>query len=73
MSTQRSAALDAGRLFEAAVQDIDYAFKYGYPKELQFKVGMAKGVCGMTFRPEHVHVQRWPKKCFLSCVNLPCS
>ena len=26
-------------MFEAAVQDIEYAFKYGYPKELQFKVG----------------------------------
>ena len=38
MSTPRSAALDAGRMFEAAVQDIDSAFKYGYPKELQFKV-----------------------------------
>ena len=37
---KRSAALDAGRMFEAAVQDIEYAFKYGYPKELQFKVGM---------------------------------
>ena len=39
LKPQRSAALDAGRMFEAAVQDIEYAFKYGYPKELQFKVG----------------------------------
>ncbi len=34
----RSATLDAGRMYEACIQDIDYAFKYGYPKHLQFKV-----------------------------------
>jgi tetratricopeptide (TPR) repeat protein len=34
----RSAALDQGGLFEAALQDIDLAFKYGYPREFHFKV-----------------------------------
>ena len=34
----RSAALDSGRFYAAAVQDIDLAFKYGYPKNLHFKV-----------------------------------
>lgn len=38
----RSATLDAGRMFEGAVQDIDYAFKYGYPKTLQFKVNISQ-------------------------------
>ena len=34
----RSAALDAGRNFAACEQDIRAAFKFGYPKHLQFKV-----------------------------------
>ena len=34
----RSAALENMNCFEAVMQDVDLAFKYGYPKELFFKV-----------------------------------
>ncbi len=34
----RSAALEACRMFAACQQDIEMAFKYGYPKHLQYKV-----------------------------------
>ena len=34
----RSACTDKIGLFEAAVQDIDDALRYGYPKTLQYKV-----------------------------------
>lgn len=34
----RSAATDKAGFFEATVQDIDCALKYGYPKELHYKV-----------------------------------
>ena len=34
----RSACTDKIGLFEAAVQDIDDALKYGYPRQLHYKV-----------------------------------
>ncbi len=34
----RSACLEHGGLHEAVLHDIDMAFKYGYPRELHFKV-----------------------------------
>ena len=34
----RSAALENMNCYEAVIQDVDLAFKYGYPKELFFKV-----------------------------------
>ena len=37
----RSATLDSGRFYNACVQDIDLAFKYGYPRNLQFKVSIS--------------------------------
>lgn len=39
----RSATFDHGNLFQAAIQDIDLAFKYGYPRELHFKIYNRKG------------------------------
>jgi len=39
----RSAALENMNCFEAVMQDVDLAFKYGYPKELFFKVYNRKG------------------------------
>ena len=40
----RSACTDKIGLFEAAVQDIDDALRYGYPKTLQYKVNTPKNV-----------------------------
>jgi len=39
----RSAALENMNCYEAVIQDVDLAFKYGYPKELFFKVYNRKG------------------------------
>ena len=36
----RSAALEAGNCNEGVIKDIDLAIKYGYPRELYFKVQM---------------------------------
>ena len=38
----RSAALENMNCYEAVIQDVDLAFKYGYPKELFFKVVLLK-------------------------------
>ena len=40
----RSACTDKIGLFEAAVQDIDDALRYGYPKTLQYKVNTPKNI-----------------------------
>ena len=40
----RSAALEAGNCHEGVIKDIDLAIKYGYPRELYFKVQMHKKV-----------------------------
>ncbi|TRY69080.1 hypothetical protein TCAL_06839 [Tigriopus californicus] len=39
----RSATMDAAGSYEACVNDIDMALKYGYPKNLQYKVFKRKG------------------------------
>ncbi len=39
----RSACLDALCLYESALQDISLALKYGYPKELKFKIYNRQG------------------------------
>ena len=40
----RSAALENMNCYEAVIQDVDLAFKYGYPKELFFKVVLLKKI-----------------------------
>ena len=57
----RSACTDKIGLFEAAVQDIDDALRYGYPKTLQYKVTPLK-----IFKFNQETITRMGTKLYLS-------
>jgi len=46
----RAAALEAGRMWGACRQDILMAFKYGYPRNLQYKAYHRLGVCQLKLK-----------------------
>jgi hypothetical protein len=46
----RSAALDGAGLYAAAIHDIDMALKFGYPRELWYKIYKRKGHCAIKMR-----------------------
>ena len=46
----RSAALDGAGLYAAAIHDIDVALKFGYPRELWYKIYRRKGHAAIKMR-----------------------
>ena len=46
----RSAALDGAGLYAAAIHDIDMALKFGYPRELWYKIYRRKGHAAIKMR-----------------------
>ena len=58
----RSAALDAGMVWDGVVRDIDLAFEYGYPKHLHFKIYYRKGHALLKLR-QFSHSKEMFAKC----------
>jgi len=46
----RSAAMDGAGLYAACIHDIDVSLKFGYPKELWYKIYKRKGHAGVKLR-----------------------